>query len=188
MKKRSLGTAWKVALTAAVVMAMAMVLYLQLFERRSLREEDRISAARLEEALAESRARLEAEILAELRAELAKGGPAGESGDRPLPNAVLRRGESGGLALQQVFDSQEIRQAGLARLTRQMERSDRALRRNLEELRAEVRRERNVSGKILTLLLVAFVPLVAHFLAFLWAPGDRTRVDGRSDASGDRAS
>ena len=173
MQKRSLGTAWKVALTAAAVMAMAAALYVQLFERRSLQEEDRISAARLEAALAESRARLEAEILAQLRAELAQGESAGEPGDRPLPNAVLRRGESGGLALQQVFESQESQEAVLARLTRQMERSDRALRRELEELRAEMRRERNVTGKTLTLLLVALVPLAAHFLASLWASGDR---------------
>lgn len=185
MEKRSLGPAWKVALAVVALMATAMALYVQLFERRSRQEEDRLSAARLADALEESRARLRTEILAQLRADLAKGESTGPSGDQPRANAVLRRRESGGAALQQVLDSQESKEAVLARLRgslddlgRQMERSDRALRRDLEALRAEVRREQDVSGKTLSLLLVALVPLVVHLLASLWPPGDGKRNTG----------
>lgn len=176
MQKRSLGSVWKVVLTVVFLTAMAAAVYVQVFERRSLREEDRISAARLEEALAESRARLETEILAQLRAELAKEGVSEESGGKPLPNAVLRRGESGGgLALQQVYESQESSEARLASLAAQMEKTDSALRRNVEELRAEVRRERSLSDKTMALLLIALVPLAAHFLVTVWGPGDEKR-------------
>ena len=183
MRERSLENAWRAALAVIALTAMAMALYVQLFERRALREEDRLSAARLESELADSRARLKAEIVAELATEE----PPGQQGDQPLPNAVLRRSESGGgSALRQVLDSQESQEVILARLrerldslTDRMEQSDRALRRDFEELRVEVQRERRVAGRTLTLILVALVPLVVHFLASLWRPGAGERDEER---------
>lgn len=179
MLKRSMGTAWKVALTLIALVALAMAFYVQFFEERSRREEDQLAATRLEAALAESRARLEAEILAQLRADLAKGSVP-PSGNQPLPNAVLRRGESDGRTLEQVLDSREeqssARQSGLIGLARQMEQSDRALRRDLNDLQAEIRRERDISGKTLRLLLIALIPVVAHLLSALWAPRERGKM------------
>jgi hypothetical protein len=182
MRKRSLGPAWRVALAVIAVTATAMALYVQLFEWRPRQEEERLAAARLkEDALAESR--LKAEILARRRTEEESREP---PGDGPLPNAVLRRGESGGgSALRQVRGSQDEQGAALARLQEsldalalQTERSDRALRRDLEEIRAEVRRERDASSKVRALLLAALIPLVVHLLASLWPPGDRKRDAG----------
>jgi hypothetical protein len=178
MRKRSMGPAWKIILSVIALMATAMALYVQVFERRSRQEEDRLAAVRLEEALGAARARLKAEILTELRAELAKGGT-GQSGDQPLPNAVLRRGETGsGRVLQQVLASADAQEAARTRfranldsLTRQTEESDRALRRDFEE----VRREQDISAKTLGLLLVALVALVIHLLTSLWLPGDIRR-------------
>lgn len=178
MRKRSMGRAWKVALSVVALMATAMALYVQIFERRSRQEQDRLAAVRLEEALGAARARLKVEILTELRAELAKGATE-PSGDQPLPNAVLRRGESGeGRVLQQVLASANAQEAARSRfrasldaLASQMEQSDRALRRDLEE----IRREQEISGKTLGLLLVALVPLVIHLLASLWPPGEPRR-------------
>lgn len=177
MRIRSMEQAWKVALAAIAAIAMAMALYVHLFERRSRQEEDRLAMARLEDALAESRLRLKAEILAELRAELEKGESGAAPNDGPLPNAVLRRGESGGgSALQQVLASGDSREAlaGLAEsldsLARQTEESDRALRRNLEELRVEIRRDLDASRKVQSLLLVALIPLVANLLFSIWQP------------------
>jgi len=167
--------AWKLALALAALAATVMALHVQIFERRSRQEEERLAAARLEQALGEARLRLKAEILAELRAELAK--PAAEQGDRPLPNAVLRRGESGGRVVQQILgpDSAQatpgdLRQ-GLDALTLQQESSNRATRREIEELRAELRREQEASGKTLGFLLAAVVPLVVHLLASAWPRG-----------------
>src|SRR5215216_179959 len=177
MRKRSMGPPWKAALAVIALIATSMALYVQLFERRPRQEEERLAATRLkEDALAESR--LKAEILAQRRTEEEA---TDQPDDGPLPNAVLRRGESGGSsALQQVRDSQDAQETALARLQEslddlalQTERSDRALRRDLEEIRAEVRRERDVSGKVRSLLLVALIPLVVHLLASLWPPGDR---------------
>jgi len=172
MQKRSLEQAWRVGLAAIALIATAMALYVQLFERRSRQDEDRIAAARLETALAESRARLKAEILTELRAELAPESSTEKPGTQPLPNSVLRRGESGtGSTLQQVRDlrgSQEGLGESLDTLARRAEESDRALRRDLEELRAEVRRERDVSGKVVSLLLAALVPVVVLLLGSGW--------------------
>ncbi|HEY9420716.1 MAG TPA: hypothetical protein VIW92_04820 [Thermoanaerobaculia bacterium] len=171
--------AWRAALAVIALAALAMALYTQFFERRASREEDRLSAARLESELAESRDRLKAEIVAELAREESTG----PEGDQPLPNTVLRRSESGGgTALQQVLDSQDSQEAVLARLQERldsiadrMEQSDRALRRDFEGLRAEVQREQRVAGRTLSLLLVALIPLVIHFLASLWRPGKRRR-------------
>lgn len=183
MRKRLDGPLWKAALALIALLATGMALYVQLFERRSRLTEDRLSAARLEKALGESRLRLKAEILAELRAELARGGSPEPPGDQPLPNAVLRRSESGtGSALQQVLESsQDASQARfqetLDSLTRQIEQSDRQTRQDLEELRAELRREQAVSRKVLSLLLAALIPLVLHLLATLWPPGQGARPE-----------
>ncbi|HKI06046.1 MAG TPA: hypothetical protein VKK31_28970 [Thermoanaerobaculia bacterium] len=169
MQKRSMEPAWKVALAAAALIATAMALYVQIFERRP--QEER----REEAALSEPRSKTEV---------LGQPGAAEEAteppGDRPLPGAVLRREEpGGGNALRQVRDSQDAQEAALARLRQsldalalQTERSERALRRDLEEVRAEVRRERDVSGKVRSLLIAALIPLVVHLLASLW-PGHR---------------
>ena len=181
MEKRSGVHVWKAALAAVALMATMMALYVQLFERRSREAEDRLLIARLEDALAESRDRLKAEILAQLRAELAEGASPGEQG-QPIPDAVLRRGESGGAVLQEVLDSQSSQEAGLTRLqgnldslARQTEASDRALRRDFEELRAGVRRDRDVSSKALSLILIALVPFLVHLLTSLGQPEERRR-------------
>ncbi len=92
MRKRS----WQVALAAIALIATAMALYIQLFERRARQEEERLEATRLEKELEESRSRIEA-IEQRRAAEAAAEASAGQ----PLPGAVLRRGESGS-ALQQV--------------------------------------------------------------------------------------
>jgi cytochrome c556 len=173
---------WSVALAVIALMATAMALYVQLFERGPSREEERLAAARQkEDALAESR--LKAEIQARHRQEEAALEP---PGDGPLPGAVLRRSESGrGSALEQVRDDQEEQRAAMTRLleeldalTLQVDRSDRAVRRDLEALRAEVQRERNASGKVQILLLVALVPLVLHLLISVWPPGQTEGDEG----------
>jgi hypothetical protein len=169
MRERS----WKMALAVIALGAMAMAFYVQFFERKARQEEDRLAAARLEEALAESRARVA--VLERHRAALAKEEAAEQSGDQPLPGAVLRRGESGGgSALQQVRDFRDEQEAALVRLQEsldtlalQMERSDQILRRDLEEIRAGGRREQDASRKTLSLLLVALIPLVLHLLISL---------------------
>ena len=86
----------KAALAAVALVATLMALYVQLFERRSREAEDRIAAARLDGALAESRARLKAEIVAQLLTELTKPEATGQKDDQPRPGTVLRRGEAGG--------------------------------------------------------------------------------------------
>lgn len=195
MERRSVVRVWKVALAAVALAATVMALYVQLFERRSREEESRLSAARLEDMLAESRVRLRSEILAQLRAELARGASPEEPGDQPIPNAVLRRGESGGgRVLEQALDSQSSQQAALARLqesldswTHQAETSDRALRRDLEELRAEIRRDQDVFGKTLSLMVAALIPLVLHLLTSLWTPEERARDQGSDERGGSGA-
>ncbi len=158
---------WNVALAAVALIATAMALYVQLFERRERQEADRLAEVRLEES------RASAEVIVQRRAEETAAEP---PADQPLPGAVLRRGESGS-ALQQFRDSQDEQAAVLARLqesvdtlTLQMEQSDQALRRDLEQIRAEARREEEASNKTLTLLLVALVPLVLHLLLSLRLP------------------
>jgi hypothetical protein len=162
-----------VALAAVAVIATAMALYVQLFERTVRQEQDRRAAARLEEALAESRLRLKTEILAELRVELAQEAGSETRSRQPLPDAVLRRGESdGSSALQQIvgpLDSLQLRES-LDDLSRQMEESDRALRQNVEDLRAEIRRDLVASGRVASLLLAAMIPLVLNLLFSIWPP------------------
>lgn len=196
MRNRSLAQIWKAALAVISLTAMAMAVYVQLFELQARKEEDRLSAARLEQALAESRVRLRQEIVAELRAGQEGGsmdaGDAEEEGARPLPGVVLRRGESGaGSSLRQVLDSQESQEAAMTRLQEsldslasRMEQSDQALRQDLEKLRAQVRREQETSSKTLSLLLAALIPLVIHFLTSLW-PAGRSGRGGRDEPGRD---
>ncbi len=174
MRKRTSEQTWKVVLAAIAVVATAMALYVQLFERRVREEHDRRAAARLEEALTQSRLRLKNEILAELRAELTRDAASeAPRNAQPLPNAVLRRGESGASsALQQIagpLDSLQIRE-DLDALSDQTEQSASALRQDVEDLRAEVRRDLGASGRVASLLLVALVPLVANLLLSIWPP------------------
>jgi hypothetical protein len=181
MRKPSLERAGTAALALIAFLAVALALYIQLIERRSRQDADRTSAARLEEELAASRARVEA--LEKLRAEPTQEVSPGQPGDQLLPNTVLRRGESGGGALHQVLDPRDAQQAALVRLQESLDalerrtaQSDRALRRDLEELRAGVRREQEASGKVQSLLLVALIPLLLHLLTSL-----RSRRGGRRD-------
>ncbi|HYG62876.1 MAG TPA: hypothetical protein VEL74_09870 [Thermoanaerobaculia bacterium] len=174
-KRPSLGNLWKVVVTVLTVATTLMALYVQLFERRSRQEEDRLAAVRLEAALAESRARLKTEILAELRAELARAAAEQPDG-QPRPDTVLRRPESDGngplqqapLGLPSGRSSER-----LDSLARQMEDSDRALRQDLEELRAASRREAEISSRATSLILLALVLLAAHLLVSLWRPRQR---------------
>ncbi len=172
---------WRKALTAVALAATVMALYLQVFERRSRQEEARLAAVRLDDALAESRARLRAEILAELRAELRKDSGAAQPGTEPVPDTVLRRLETSGAL--DAFRPQEALviaglDEGLKSLARQTEESDRAIRRELEELRAATLRESDVSSKITSLMLVALLSLVGRIAArpSLWG-GDSNMQD-----------
>jgi hypothetical protein len=165
MERRSIGRVWKVALVAIALTATLMALYVQLFERRSRQEEDRLVAARLADALEGARSRLKAELFAELREELTKNESPSKPGGQPLPNAVLRRSETArDRVLQQGLASED---AALTRLedrldalARQMDESDRTVRRNLEEIRVEMRREEAVTAKVTSLLLAALLSLV----------------------------
>jgi hypothetical protein len=174
MRNPSLERAGKTALVVIAVLAVAMALYVHLAARRSRQEADRAVTARQKEEFAASRA----EALEKLEAERAQEDAAGEPDNQPLPGTVLRRGESGS-ALQQVPDSREAQRAALVRLQesldaleRQTAQSDRALRHDLEELRAGVRREQAASRNVQGLLLVALIPLLVHLLASLWQRGD----------------
>jgi hypothetical protein len=175
MGKRPVEQVWRTALTIVALAATVMALYLQIFEKRAGREEARLAAVRLDDALAESRTRLRAEILAELRAELRKENNAAEPGTQPIPDTVLRRLETGGNpgdALGQALNGFRPEEAlviagfndALKSLARQTEESDRALRRDLEELRAATLRESDLSSKTTILMLVALVSLVGQFL------------------------
>lgn len=166
MRKQPMWHVLKLALVAVALVTTAMALYVQLFERRSLEEEDRLMASRLTRALEESRAHLKAEILEEL--ETAES-PAQKT-DQPRPGAVLRRSESArDRALQQALSPESAEAAAIARLeqrvdaiARQADQTDRVLHRDLEEIRAETRRDRNVTGKILSLLITALTSLGLH--------------------------
>ncbi|HEX5714513.1 MAG TPA: hypothetical protein VF179_00030 [Thermoanaerobaculia bacterium] len=162
---------WRKALTIVALAATVMALYLQIFERRSRQEEARLAAVRLDDALAESRARLRAEILAELRAEIRKESDEPQPGTQPVPDTVLRRLETSGSL--DAFRPQEALviaslDEALKSLTRQTEESDRALRRELEELRAATLRESDVSSKIALLMLVALLAMAGQLLPSVW--------------------
>jgi flagellar motility protein MotE (MotC chaperone) len=155
-------SAGKVVLALVSLVAMSMALFQLLAP--GARMEDQPSPAVQQQAREESR----------LRAEIKQEAAAQPPGDQLLPNAVIRRGESGGRSLQQVLDSQESQEAALDRvqenldrLAGQIEDSNRALRRDVEELRADLQREREASRKTLIFLLVALIPLVIHLLASL---------------------
>lgn len=172
MRKRPGEQVWRRALTVVALAATLAAIYLQVFERRARQDEARLAAARLDDALAGSRARLRAEILDDLRAELRKESDAVQPGRQPVPDTVLRRLEPAGEALD-VFRPQEaLVIAGLddalKALARQTEESDRALRRDLEELRAAALRDSEVSSRITGLLLVALAAVVGQLLPSLW--------------------
>ena len=175
MSKRPAGQAWRTVLTLVALAATVTALYLQVFERRARQEEARLAGVRLDDALAASRARLRAEILAELRAELRKESGVAQPGTQPLPDTVLRRLEADG-----AFDSVRPREGpavsglgeALRALERRTEESNRALRRDLEELRAATVRESDVSSKTTVLMLVALASLIGQFLPSLWPRGD----------------
>jgi hypothetical protein len=182
MRKRPVEQAWRTVLTVVALAATMMALYLQIFERRARLEEARLAAVRLDDALAGSRVRLRTEIVAELRAELRKPGNAAEPGTQPLPDTVLRRLEAGPDALDAFRPQEALVIASLDEavksLTRQTEESDRALRRDLEELRAATLRESDVSSKTTIFMLIALASLTGQFLPSLWPRGAGTREEG----------
>ncbi|HEX7181968.1 MAG TPA: hypothetical protein VF756_09010 [Thermoanaerobaculia bacterium] len=189
MRKRPVEQVWKSVFTVIALAATAMALYLHVFERRARQEEARLAAVRLEDALAESRARLRAEILAELRAELRKDSPQAQPGAQPIPDAILRRLEGAGGALEQALDALPPQEAlliaglneALESLARQMEEADRSLRRDLEELRTATLRESDVSSKTTGLMLVALVCLIGQILPALWPHRNGAREEEGSD-------
>lgn len=181
MRKRPVEQVWRRVLTVFALAATVMALYVQIFERRARQEEARLAAVRLDDALAGSRARLRAEILTELRAEIRNDSDAAQPGTQPSPDTVLRLETSGAL---DAFRPQEALviaslDEALKSLARQTEESNRALRRELEELRAATLRESDVSSKITSLMLVALTSLVGQFLPSLWP-----RRNGAQDAGG----
>jgi hypothetical protein len=148
--------------------AIVTALYLQVFERRARQEEAKLAGVRLDDALAASRAKLRAEILAELRQELRKESDKARPNAQPLPDTVLRRLESSEGALE-AFRPQEALvisnlREDLDTLTRQTEDSDRALRRDLEELRVTTLRESDIAVKTTYLMLIALAALAGQFL------------------------
>jgi phosphatidylserine/phosphatidylglycerophosphate/cardiolipin synthase-like enzyme len=171
MTKQSMERGWMVARVLIAASIIILALHIQITERKSSEEADRAWAARLEAELAESRAG------AELQENPSPEAATQESGKQPLPDTVLRRGESGGSALQKALDSRDARLAhleeSLAALERQTGQSDRALRRALEELRTAVRREQDVAIKVQGLLFAALAPLLLHLLTSCWPRGDR---------------
>ena len=161
------------ALVVVALTATVLALYVQLFGLRARQAEAREAAARLDDALAESRTRLKAEILAELHADLAQSEEETASGQQPLPDAVFRleEGEERAGAFAQVVDPARpgeslVRMAlGVRTLAKQMEESDRALRRNLEELRIETRDQWDAARRAAGLTLIVLVLLVIDLVS-----------------------
>jgi hypothetical protein len=154
---------WRAGLLAAALAATVAALYVLVLEGGGGREADRLAAARLEEALGASRERLKAEILAELRSPAPPEGTAG-----PVAGSVLRRSETAsdralGQALASGGDRAFLAQR-LAGVERQLDRAEGSRRRELEELRAELRRTERIQRKALGLLLAAVVLLEAYVL------------------------
>ena len=174
MRGRCLERAGKLIAAIVALAAGTMALYVQLFEVRARQEESRLAALRLESALAESRSRLKAEILAELRADAAKGSSAVSGNQEPIPGSVLRRPESGtgSPALEPTLPSPPLTLSGLAQglesLSQQTREVDRALRGDLEELRAATRRELDAAAKATVLALIALISLAAYLLLSYW--------------------
>ncbi|MES1242013.1 MAG: hypothetical protein ABUT39_10375 [Acidobacteriota bacterium] len=174
---------WKKVLTIVALAATVLAIYLQAFERGARREEARLAAVRLEEAIARSRARLRTEIVAELRAELRRESAAAPSGSKPVPDTVLRRLETGatGQALG-AFQPDEAQvlanlNESVESLSREVEEADNALRRDLEELRAATLREEEVSSRIMILLTVALACLIGRLLPSLRPGGHGVRQE-----------
>lgn len=192
MRKLRREQAWKNGLTVVALAATVLALYLQIFERRASRDEARLAAVRLEDALAESRTRLIEEIVAELRAQPSQEEAPAEPGPpQPRAGTILRRLEPGGEAgtvLEQALGGLPPQEAllfsGLYRSLRslgtQMEESNRSLRLDLEELRAATLRESEVAFQVTSLLLVAVACLIARFLPELW-PAQRGAEDSNSE-------
>lgn len=160
MSKRSTWHVLKLALVAVALITTVMALYVQLFERRSLEEQDQL--------LEESHAELKAEILEELqKTEPPAASAASDQENQPRPDAVLRRSESArDRGLQQALSPESATAAALARLerrvdaiARQADQTDRVMRRDLEEIRAEARRDRSAASKVLSLLIAALTSL-----------------------------
>jgi len=189
--RRDRKSFWKLVAAVVSLTATAMALYVQLFEARSRQQEARAAALRLENALAESRIKLKAEILAELRADLASGSK--PSGLEPIPGTVLRRpdpGESATGTLRPALDPSFTARpttltavaAELDELSRQSAETDRALRRDLEELRAATRYQLDASSHALSLVLVGMVPLVLQLLYSYWQDRNWGRGEGGAGA------
>lgn len=152
MPKRSVWRVLKLILIAVALVTTAMALYIQLFERTP---QDQI--------FVESPAGLEAGIPEEPE----KADPPAQDSAQPLPGAVLRRSESArDRALQQALSPESAEAAAIARLeqrveamARQADRTDRVMRQDLEQIRAEARRDRNAARKVLGLLIAALTSL-----------------------------
>lgn len=146
-----------------------MALYVQSVERRARQETGRALAARPE-----------AEIQEPVQTPGVEPVP-DQSGDQPLPNTVLRRGESGS-KLQQALDARDAQlvrlREDLEALEHRAEQSDRVLRRDLEELRAAVRRQQEAFARVQNLLLAALAPLLLLLLSTAWPRGDGRRDGG----------
>ena len=181
--------AWRSILTVVALVATMAALYLQIFEQGARREEARRAAVRLEEELARSRARLRTEIVAQLRAELQRERAADPSDSQPVPDTVLRRLETGapGQTLGAFQPDEALAIAGLneavGSLAREVDEADRALRRDLEELRAATLREADVTSKTMLLLTIALAALLGRLLPSLWPGGARVREEPADDGS-----
>lgn len=172
MRHRLGERTWRLTAAAVSLAAAAMALYVQLFEVRLRQEESQLAALRLENALAVSRSRLKAEILAELRA--GNGGSAADGPATPVPGAVLRRSASRGSsgtdrpALESTLPSPPLTLSGLAwsleELSQHTGETDRALRRDLEELRVATRRELDAGEKVTAFTLISVIPLAVLLL------------------------
>ncbi len=181
MRKRRPQQAWKNALTLVALTATLLAFSLQLFERRARQEEARRAAVRLEEALAGSGTQLHAEIAEE-------SPQATGAGREPRADTVLRRLEAGGSSLEQALGPAASREAfrarfnaALASLARQTEEADRALRQDLEELRAARRRKADAASKSMALTLVALLCLVGRALPELWPRREAAPEELRKD-------
>lgn len=155
MQKRSPWHALKLVLLAVALITTAMALYVHVSERTSQ-----------EQIFVEPPAELETGIPEELQ----KAEPPAQESDGPRPGAVLRRSESArDRALQQALSPESSTAAAIARLEQRVEAMDRqadqagrVVHRDLEEIRAAVRRERSATGKIIGLLLAALASLGLH--------------------------
>lgn len=167
MTRRLPEVRWKTVLAAVALAAAALALHLHVFELQSRRQEARIAGSRIERAVEEMRGRLKAEILAEI-----EPGGAPAPGAEPLPDRVLRRREPGGEApgqsLEELAEDRPPSLTGVAwrlgLLARRQDDGERALRRDLEELRDTVASAEEVERQVTSLALVALLALAAALL------------------------